>query len=201
MYYSRPTLVSNWHQSREAEPKDYDLAACPLGKKHLHHSTYRHLGNTISADWGTTSEAQLSQYFIKKDYEIRETPKPLLKTDNLLSINFDRETWRPRTGFEAVLPCHPPGHNKIDLNTTYAMDYLPPYPLCMYNIQPSAREQPDCSLAYKRCQSQFTDTADYRRKGRNTWQDESGLYSNRDIKSRVTQPSDPITLHVISFPS
>lgn len=36
------------HQSREAEPKDYDVNEAPLGKKNLCHSTYRRFGNVSS---------------------------------------------------------------------------------------------------------------------------------------------------------
>ena len=51
---------------------------------------------------------------------------------------------------------------------------------------------PDKSAAYRKCHSQFTDTADYRRPGRNTWQDESGVYSNTHYKQQVLKPTNPI---------
>jgi Domain of unknown function (DUF4572) len=41
----------------------------------------------------------------------------------------------------------------------------------------------DRTAAIKRCLSQFTDTAGHRRSGRNTWQDESGIYANGVLKS------------------
>ncbi|XP_015221901.2 cilia- and flagella-associated protein 95 [Lepisosteus oculatus] len=194
MYYSRPTLVSNWHQNREAEPKDYDLTVCSEGKKNLLRSTYKNLGRCGNTDWITTTEGQLSQCHLKKDYEIRETPKPLVKADNFNSACFDRETRRPKTGFSEVLPRHQAGHNKIDMDTTYALDYLPPY---SYSTQSCVGDQAECSAAYRRCQSQFTDTADYRRQGRNTWQDESGVYGNSHIRRRVFPRSHPITPHIL----
>ena len=36
----------------------------------------------------------------------------------------------------------------------------------------------DWSPAVRRMKSQFTDVTDYRRNGRNTWNDESGIYAN-----------------------
>lgn len=49
------------------------------------------------------------------------------------------------------------------------------------------------TIANKKCHSQFTDTVDYRRPGRNTWQDESGVYANSmfklsDAVSKLSQP-------------
>lgn len=40
----------------------------------------------------------------------------------------------------------------------------------------------DDSAALKRCLSQFTDATGHRRPGRNTWQDESGIYANGSLK-------------------
>ena len=55
----------------------------------------------------------------------------------------------------------------------------------------------DYTEAYKRCQSQFTDTADYRRNGRNTWQDESGIYHNSHHKADCPtyQRNDPFRVN------
>lgn len=63
----------------------------------------------------------------------------------------------------------------------------------MYTIlQEKPADFPDLSPAYRKCNSQFTDTADYRRPGRNTWQDESGVYANTHYKRQVMQPTNPI---------
>lgn len=59
-------------------------------------------------------------------------------------------------------------------------------------LQEKPADFPDLSPAYRKCNSQFTDTADYRRPGRNTWQDESGVYANTHYKRQVMQPSNPI---------
>ena len=50
------------------------------------------------------------------------------------------------------------------------------------------------SAAYKRCLSQFSDTANHRRSGWNTWQDESGVYANSHFKAEapVYQRTKPI---------
>jgi len=50
----------------------------------------------------------------------------------------------------------------------------------------------DKSAAYRKTLSQFTDTSDYRRPGRNTWQDESGIYSNTHYKREVFKPTETI---------
>ncbi|KAK6493010.1 protein C9orf135-like protein [Huso huso] len=190
MDYSRPILVSNWHKNREAEPKDYDVTLHPTGEKDLHQSTYKHFANALAYSWDTTTKDLQSQFHLKKYYKVKETPKPMLNADNFHMANFNRETCWPKTGFEAVLPSHHPDHCKIDMTTTYSIEYQSPY----YCRTPPP-EPPDYSRAYKRCHSQFTDTADCRRNGRNTWQDESGVYANRGIKSKVFQPRSPITPH------
>ena len=51
--------------------------------------------------------------------------------------------------------------------------------------QEAARDAELKTLAYKKMKSQFTDTADYRRNGWNTWQDESGIYTNSHFKAQV----------------
>lgn len=52
----------------------------------------------------------------------------------------------------------------------------------------------DYNDAVKRCLSQFTDTAGHRRSGRNTWQDESGVYANGLLKSACPYYSRTYTL-------
>ena len=70
------------------------------------------------------------------------------------------------------------------------MDYKDTYP---YEVcTPVEVAEKDNSAAYRKCHSQFTDTADYRRNGRNTWHDETGLYANAEVKSEVFKTSNPI---------
>ncbi|XP_063311122.1 cilia- and flagella-associated protein 95 isoform X1 [Pelobates fuscus] len=191
MHYGRPTYVTGWHQSREAEPKDYDLDAIPVGKKILSHSTYRRLGDMENGDWRTTSAEHLSQIHLKKDYEVKDVSK-LINEDNIDTLNIERHTGHPEHGFGAVLPHHTKEHGKMNLETTYCTDYTAPY----HYSPPNCPDTPDYSAAYKKCHSQFTDTADYRRFGRNTWQDESGIYANNPMKQIVFKPSCPITPHL-----
>ncbi|XP_063311123.1 cilia- and flagella-associated protein 95 isoform X2 [Pelobates fuscus] len=112
MHYGRPTYVTGWHQSREAEPKDYDLDAIPVGKKILSHSTYRRLGDMENGDWRTTSAEHLSQIHLKKDYEVKDVSK-LINEDNIDTLNIERHTGHPEHGFGAVLPHHTKEHGKI----------------------------------------------------------------------------------------
>ncbi|KAM8960562.1 cilia- and flagella-associated protein 95 [Pelodytes ibericus] len=189
MRYARPTFVSGWHQNREAEPKDYDFYAVPKDQKNLCHSTYRRLGTLENEVWNTTSEEHLSQFHLKKDYEVKDVPKMMINEDNIDTIDLQRQTGSPERGLGAVLPRHSKDHCKMYLETTYHRDYTPPYRYTPFKYP----DFPDYSPAFKKCHSQFTDTADYKRFGRNTWQDESGLYANTQIKPMVFQPSCPIT--------
>ena len=52
--------------------------------------------------------------------------------------------------------------------------------------------EPDQSALWRRCHSQFTDVDDYRRHGRNTWHDESGVYANSALRDEVIKPTNPI---------
>ncbi|KAG8455238.1 hypothetical protein GDO86_001437 [Hymenochirus boettgeri] len=193
MQYDRATLVSGWHKRREAEPKDYDLTNVPSGGQNLCRSTYERFGDLENADWKTVTEEHLSQINLKKDYEPRDVPKLMVNenTFNLIDIN-QRQTSHSESVIGKVLPRHAKDHRKMHLKTTYNTDYT-----FDYMFEPmSIPDVPDYSAAYKKCHSQFTDTADYRRHGRNTWQDESGIYSNKKIKGCVFERSCPITLQL-----
>ncbi|XP_076854753.1 cilia- and flagella-associated protein 95-like isoform X2 [Brachyhypopomus gauderio] len=154
------------HRHREAEPKDYDFTACRDREKKLHKSTYKHLGTFVDADWSTTTESQLSQYFLKKEYEFKETPKSMVHPDHIQSVVFDRLSHR---GCRPVLPCHRPDYNDMDLNSTYTLDYLPPHITIKDTIPAEVVE--DRKPDFRRRLSCFTDVAGHRRWGRNTWQD------------------------------
>ncbi|KAJ7993736.1 hypothetical protein DPEC_G00257780 [Dallia pectoralis] len=196
MYYSRPTLISNWHNNREAEPKDYDHTACPEGKKKLNKSTYKHFGTCMDEDWRTTTESQMSQYLLKKEKEPKTIPKSMVDADNIQSALFGRRTIRDTAGnvtgdTNTILPRHRPGHKQIEFSSTYTLEYQPPrdYRTEMITMKTPTESSPD----YRKPRSQFTDTADYRRVGRNTWQDESGVYASSGGTSRAqVQISNPI---------
>ncbi|KAM3940871.1 cilia- and flagella-associated protein 95 [Leptodactylus fuscus] len=193
MHYDKRTKVSGWHQSREADPKDYDVNEAPLGKKNLLRSAYRRFGDVANEHWNTTTGHQLSQIHLKGDFEVREVCKQMVNEDNLDTLNLKRQNGLPKSGFGAVLPMHSKDHNKMHLDTTYGVDYVAPF---QYSTPPTIHKTPDYSSAFKKCHSQFTDTADYRRHGRNTWQDESGLYANREVKQKVFEATCPITPHL-----
>ncbi|XP_040212705.1 protein C9orf135 homolog [Rana temporaria] len=193
MHYDKRAMVSGWHQRREAEPIDYDVSKVPLGEKNLCHSSYKRFGNSDSGDWNTTTHQHLSQIQLKDEYQVKEVPKKMINEDNIGILDIKRSTGCPEKGFGAVLPRHNKDHMKIHLDTTYATDYVAPYP---GTATLKVAEVPNYSAAYKKCHSQFTDTADYRRHGRNTFQDESGMYANSHMKRLVFTPTCLITPHL-----
>ncbi|KAG8130628.1 hypothetical protein E2320_017308, partial [Naja naja] len=167
-YYGRPTLVSGWSQNRETEPKDYDIHDIPLGSKNLCQSTYWRFG-TMDQKWITTYQDYLSSPCSKKEYKELEVWKPLLDEDGFHTIVVDRF-----------------------MDTSYRLDYVPPYDYIPY-VTPDTNGY---SVVHRKCHSQFTDTADYRRHGINTWQDESGVYANSDLKQKVFPVTNPIPIYV-----
>lgn len=195
MDYSRPTLVSNWHQAREAEPKDYDIKDYQPQKRDLHNSTYHRIGNVTDGSFpNTTSHEQMEQVVkFKSDFETRETRRQMVDMDTFNSISYKRDTGAPERGFGSVLPQHPPDHGKRYLDTTYRVDYESPYP---YEPQKTHPPEPDQSAAWRKCHSQFTDVDDYRRHGPNTWHNESGVYANTALRTDVFKPRNPIPDHL-----
>ncbi|KAJ1206911.1 hypothetical protein NDU88_002304 [Pleurodeles waltl] len=187
--YGKATLVYNWHESRQADPKDYDVMEAPACRRDLRRSAYNRFGTTKDEDWKTTTEEQLSQICLKKNYLQRDIPKYLITADNIDSAITQRETCRPERGYGAVLPRHHPDHRKMYLKTTYNDAYVPP---CRYIPTLLDRGVSAPPAAHKICHSQFVDTACCKRCGINTWQDESGLYANREIKQSICKRTDPI---------
>ncbi|XP_038257821.1 protein C9orf135 homolog isoform X2 [Dermochelys coriacea] len=129
--YGRPTLTYRWHQNREAEPKDYDINEVPLGSKNLCQSTYLRFGSA-DGTWITTYQDHLSQPYTDKGYMDIEIHKSMLNEDNFEDGVIDRETGLPKTGVGAVLPRHPSDHFRMYLDTTYRIDYVPPYDYTPY---------------------------------------------------------------------
>ncbi|XP_078251595.1 cilia- and flagella-associated protein 95-like [Rhinoraja longicauda] len=184
--YDRPVLVCNWYQHREAEPKDYDVDAIPRGKrKNLHRSTYKRFSNLNDGEWMTSTEYFMSQINLKDDYRLREK-KPILNIKGTIKDFFERTSGCPEANHYSVVPRHHPDHYKMLLETTYTYDFPPPY-----HYIPSSEEEPEKITDFRRYNSQFVDTDDYRRWGRNTWLDESGIYPNSDLKRVLYPPSSP----------
>ncbi|KAM6953988.1 cilia- and flagella-associated protein 95-like [Aplochiton taeniatus] len=170
MHYSRPTLVSDWHSSREAEPKDYDFSLCAEGQKKLHVSTYKNLGTCTESGWSTTTGSEMGQHLQKGAHQPRIPPQAqgMVTAELLLSVDFDQHT--------------------LDraMDTTYAVDYpcedypcdLSPGPVSMDVIGWQVpRRRPEGHPNFRKRLSQFTDTSDHRRHGHHTFQDESGSYA------------------------
>ncbi|GFO21137.1 hypothetical protein PoB_004764200 [Plakobranchus ocellatus] len=191
MNYSRAILNSHWHQARQAEPKDYDLNKAPMRTMAV--STYDRIGDVTDGSFPyTTYQEQANQIFLKPMYEDRDNHKPMIQMDTLETMNsgIDRQI---DCSNSQVLPRHKKDYNKFYLDTTYVSDYVPPYPFT--SVDEEAKKEADAeemnrdvelkTKAYKKMKSQFTDTADYRRNGWNTWQDESGVYSNSHFKAQV----------------
>ncbi|XP_053157223.1 cilia- and flagella-associated protein 95 isoform X2 [Hemicordylus capensis] len=166
--YGRPTFIYHWHHKREAEPKDYDIHEIPLGHKNLCRSTYWRLG-TMDEKWITTYQDYMTQPYRLKEYKELDIRKQLLD-----EYSFE----------EAVI-------GRL-LDTTYRIDYVPPYDYTPY-VTP---EEGGYSVVHRKCHSQFTDTVDYRRHGINTWQDESGIYANADLRQKVFPVTNPIPTNV-----
>ncbi|KAG9331489.1 hypothetical protein JZ751_018890 [Albula glossodonta] len=80
------------------------------------------------------------------------------------------------------------GEGEGDLRTTYGQDFLPPY---VHNKKDNkvTCDQPEDPTRFRRRISQFTDAADYRRVGRNTWQDDGRV--NRTMATKPTNPIFP----------
>jgi len=184
MNYSRAILNSHWHQARQAEPKDYDINKDE--KRTMTYSTYNRIGNVTDGTLPqTTYQDQANQAFLKPMYEDRDLHRGMVQPETLAVANagIDRDTGDPKESYGSVLPYHNKDHKKYHLDTTYGSDYYPPYPI---TAKPEEAEVcDDKSAAYKKMKSQFTDTADYRRNGWNTWQDESGTYANSAYKTQV----------------
>ncbi|XP_048763257.1 cilia- and flagella-associated protein 95-like [Ostrea edulis] len=190
MNYGRATLNSNWHQAREAEPKDYDISKG--NERNLCTATYERIGNITDGSLNkTTYQDHAEQTNLKKDFEEQIPRKPMMTMNTVEHSHIDRDLGTPQRGFGSVLPRHNPEYNKMHLETTNKADYQPPDP--EYTPVPEKpADFPDLSAAYRKCNSQFTDTADYRRPGRNTWQDESGVYTNTHYKRQVLKTTNPI---------
>ncbi|BFY99966.1 hypothetical protein BsWGS_03005 [Bradybaena similaris] len=199
--YSRAVLNGEWHQARQAEPKDYDLNKDPIRSMTL--STYNRIGNITDGTLPeTTYQEQSRQIFLKPMYAYRDIHRGMVQLETVASANagIDRDTGDPKCAFGSVLPYHSADHIKRQLETTYNADYIPPYPFTRddKHYYENSKGFDDKSAAYRKMKSQFTDTADYRRNGWNTWQDESGVYTNSHYKAQLFPKTETIPARPIS---
>ncbi|CAD5111848.1 DgyrCDS1112 [Dimorphilus gyrociliatus] len=180
--YGRAVMVSNWHQVREQEPKDYNIS---LGdERNLKLGTYKRLGS-LQGDVipNTTYQDQCEQLKLKSKFSDQQNRQPMVNEHNVHRMN--------QTLQSESLPRHSEGHNKTHWETTHLTDFKSPHPFatCKDSQEKcdSTAESRDVlnTLARKRCISQFTDVTNHRRTGRNTWHDESGVYANAKIKEQM----------------
>ncbi|XP_062506808.1 cilia- and flagella-associated protein 95-like [Corticium candelabrum] len=177
MKYGRGTLNSNWHQEREAEPKDYDVTAS-YNDRNLLKATYQRLA-TDDVVHETTTKVATEQIRLKKDFEVREIRKLMIGPHNSHHTRNKRKTDGPERGYGSVMPRHHPDHNKRRSDTTHKIDYKNPWPhWSPAETKNEPNVSPPMDRRFHRHQSQFTDTADHRHNGIQTWQDESGVYGN-----------------------
>ncbi|XP_076463292.1 cilia- and flagella-associated protein 95-like [Babylonia areolata] len=184
--YSRNVLNTDWQKAREDEPKEYDISKGPI--RDLHWSTYKRLANiTDGSIPETTYQEHFNQVFLEPYFSELDRVRPMVNGDTWRHAVLDRDTGDPKEGYLAVLPRYFPDYRKEYLKTRRYAGFDPFEP-----EKAVPRDFEDKSAAYRRCHSQFTDTADYRRPGWNTWQDESGIYANNHFKREAFPPRNPI---------
>lgn len=180
--YAEPVLTNSWHIANQANPKDYDINQ-PNGN--LLSSTYNHLGSDQNQpQFKSTTHAALEQREqLGHDYEEQSTVKKMVDKKSYRNCNM-----REGSAAESVLPKHPPGYDQMHLESTHRTDYQPPYPFTSQPPKPVA----DNTAAYRKCVSQFTDVDTWKRDGRNTFHDESGVYANETAKREAFPKTNTI---------
>uniref|UniRef100_A0A0L8FMM7 Uncharacterized protein n=2 Tax=Octopus bimaculoides TaxID=37653 RepID=A0A0L8FMM7_OCTBM len=121
----------------------------------------------------TSYQEQCQQLALKPFCEQRSGPAPMVNENSFGYNPWQRDTGAPEEGFGSILPHHPKPHPKNYFQTFYNINYTPPFP---YESQPSKTDL-EYLTEHRKCHSQFTDTADYRRFNLNTWQNDSGIYA------------------------
>lgn len=175
MPYDERILVTNWHEVAEGYPKDYDINLPENVNKRT--ASYRRWGMDDQVCPVSECRDKMADVQRKNEFSERPTKQPMINNENFLRlVTFDRPMNLEKGD---PLPSHNKDHNKGRYNTTYCVDYLAPY---SYTPIPPNPVEVDWSPAVRRMKSQFTDVRDFRRNGRNTWLDESGVYANQDAK-------------------
>lgn len=169
MKYKRGTLVSCWHEDREALPMDYDVSLSE--EKDLRKAAYTRLGNATDGslkDAHTTTHDVLEEVTkLGPDYETQETHKPMVTYDNFYKIPFDRDTGRPDREYGSVLPRHPLDYRKAHMITTHSVDYKYPFDWTPKDLVEDSGEQ----VQFHRPRSEFADNDGPKRHGINTFRD------------------------------
>ncbi|XP_007498630.1 cilia- and flagella-associated protein 95 isoform X1 [Monodelphis domestica] len=185
--YSKPVLVYGWHVDREGYPKDYDINQIPFGSKNLCNSSYLRYGNEDTMPPVSETHAEMVKTIFCEDFGERKS-LPLLNKNTIDLGIIERDLGLPKRGFGALFPRHPPDHRRMEWMTSYKEDFVPPYDY-MKVIQPL---QDMYSVVHRRCRSQFADVEGYKRPGIHSWQDESGIYGNSDLRHTLFPAVSPI---------
>ncbi|KAF5398562.1 hypothetical protein PHET_08189 [Paragonimus heterotremus] len=181
--YSRVVKTRDWLDVRESEPRDYELCTDPI--RSYHRSTYKRIGLDDTFSDKTTYMTMCADRIGLIDKVPR---KRLLSHDILIDTKHLKDV--PLTSRERLYMTqfHP--------KTTYQEDFDKPTDI----LEPvPSTESVDVSVARKRMLSQFTDHSTAKRKGRNTWADESGVYANTHIK-RQLDAADNHMSEILSSP-
>ncbi|XP_074058448.1 cilia- and flagella-associated protein 95 isoform X1 [Macrotis lagotis] len=137
--------------------------------------------------WKSETQEQMEQCCINKEF-VERSSLPLLNIDTLDSGIVERDIGFPRRGFGALFPRHPPDHHKMEYMTNYREEYVPPYDYS-HIIQPL----PDFKLPiHRKCRSQITDIEGFKRGGIYSWQKESGIFPNANLKELLFPTVNPI---------
>lgn len=195
--YGRIVKTDKWHLAREAEPKDYEMSTDQV--RNLKRSTYNRLAaQTGTFEDETTYGNMCDQLKTKAEYA--ERPKASMVTaETIASVVLDRDIGRPSRGTGALFPRHSSEYDKHHLETTYNADYgdrVADEQIKEKCVSANKEENPNEDLqtaANRRCLSQFSDTANHRRQGRNTWQDETGVYGNTHLRRQAHAYKNPLT--------
>ncbi|KAA3680341.1 uncharacterized protein DEA37_0009498 [Paragonimus westermani] len=181
--YSRIVKTRDWLDVRESEPRDYEL--CTDSVRSDYRSTYKRIGLDDTFSDETTYMAMCADGMGAVD----EIPcKQLLSYDFLMDVKHLK--YAPLTSKERLYA------TQFLPKTTYQEDFGRPGNILKPLL---SAESVDMSVARRRMLSQFTDHTTAKRKGRNTWADESGVYANTHIK-RQLDAADNHMIEILSSP-
>jgi len=201
------TFVSNWSQDAESYPKDYDV------KKdrpwNLKRATYTHMSNMDLPDpmpedyqWGkegpmprTTTDALYDDLLLAKFYV--DTDNKPMQNSITSDSRLDGDLVRGVVGHKLI------NDREFRGVSTYMDDYASYNGAEWVPTKPTAEEIEKAQLAEKEHDmlvatanktnmSQFTEKFFNKRVGRNTWQDETGVYGNALEKRLNFQQFNPL---------
>ncbi|RDD46156.1 Uncharacterized protein C9orf135-like protein [Trichoplax sp. H2] len=179
--YRNGILTSTWDQSKESYPRDYDVSQ--EQRPNMHKSTYNRLSNITDGSFPlTTHQESTAQINLKNRYSEKNIKQSLVQ-DQVYGPeikNRNNETFL--ANYKNVLPQHGKEHGKRYLETTYTKDFAR-----SVESKPKAETQgkAENDSSYRRVMSHFTDVDNHRKKGINTWQDESVSSVDTSAKAKL----------------